>query len=104
MLQGACPSQESNVGRLARCGRPSVSRAKACFQGGFEEDVGHRIVSAVTVHGGRTDCGMVAETIEDLAAHAWSQKGFGSDVAEPFGSGQRPVEERRVGSSDQPSL
>ena len=44
-----------------------LQKTEACFLGGFVDDAGHRIVSAVTVPGAWVDCGVVAETIEDLA-------------------------------------
>ena len=62
-----------------------LKRTEACFLGGFVEDVDHRIVSAVTVPGTWADCGVVAETIEDLAAQAGmvcpgTGRGCGGDV------------------------
>ena len=43
-------------------------RAEACFLGGFVEDVGHRVVSAVAVARTWTDHHVVAEPVENLTA------------------------------------
>ena len=64
---------------MARCGKVRVQegleqtlalpplRTESDFLGGFAEDMGDRMVSAVTVPSARADCGVVAEMIEDLA-------------------------------------
>ena len=64
--------------------------SEASFLGSFVEDVGHRTASSVTVTSAWADCGVVAETIEDLAAHGTSVcldpgRGRGGDVEVPLG-------------------
>ena len=73
-----------------------LPRAKASFLGCCVKDLGHRIVSAVTVSGASADCGMFTKTMEDLAAQEEATvcpgpgRGCRGDVPRTFGAGQHP--------------
>ena len=57
-------------------GLPFFLWVGARFLSRFAEDVDHRVVSAVTVPGARTDCGVIAEALGRTRNTAWPRKGI----------------------------
>ena len=66
--------------------RPSPTEDRGQLPGGFDEDGGHRVASAVSVSCAWADCGEVAKTIEGLGRVRVTCPGTGrgGDAEKPF--------------------